>query len=160
MKKRGQLLGQPLVMIFALVVGALILTWGVYQVYKLVKISCDVEVADYVTGLKKDVQRYCYFEVGSSNRFIVNLPCDFNYVCFASHEIPFFGSTDKPSNYNPTFVALRNNSNVFVYSSKSVLAYYVPCLRAPASQNPLCVRNNMPIVLTSRGNYVEVSKAS
>ncbi|MFH1331808.1 MAG: hypothetical protein ABIH63_00805 [archaeon] len=160
MKKRGQLLGQPIVMIFALIVGALILAWGIFQAYKLMNIAREVEVADYVTTLRKDVERYYYFEPGSSGRFKVSLPSYYNYICFASHEIPFFGSTPKPPNYNAAFVALRNNSNIFVYSQKEVLTYNVPYLRAPANQNPLCVKNQMNIMLTSRGTYVEVSKGS
>lgn len=160
MKKRGQLLGQPIVMIFALIVGGLILGWGIFQAYKLLNTAREVEVADYVATLKRDVERYYYFEPGSSGKFKVSLPQDFTYVCFASHEIPFFGSTTKPPNYNHAFVALRNNTNIFVYSKKGVLTYYIPYLRAPASQNPLCVKNQMNVMLTSRGTYVEVSKSS
>lgn len=161
MKKRGQLLGQPLLMIFALIVGALILAWGVYQIYKLTTTSCSVEVEGYIATLKKDVQRYYYFEVGSSNKFQVRLPCDYNYICFVNHSTP--PPTDpavRPPNYNRQFVLDRQDDNVFIYSKKEVSTFYIPYLSLPSTSNKvLCVKNYQYIILTSQGTYVEVSNA-
>ena len=158
MKKRGQLLDQPLVMIFAMIVGALILIWGLYEVYKVVGVSKDVQVIDYITTLKKDVQRYYYFEPGSSSVFKISVPSDFTYVCFANRDgapVKKLGGV-YPVNYNNDFVVGRKSDNVFVYSDGKVLAYYVPYLKTP-SLNVLCYRNGYRITLTSKGNYVEVA---
>ncbi len=164
MKKRGQLLAQPFVMIFAIIVGALILTWGIYEVYKLINVSCDVELVDYITTLKKDVQRYYYYESGSSNKFKINLPCEASYICFVSHDIPFYCSVAgagiscvKPQGYNQGFIVGRKNDNVFIYSKKGVDAYYVPYLRPIGTENPLCISDQKQVILTSKGTYVEVS---
>ncbi len=164
MKKRGQLLAQPFVMIFGIIVGALILTWGIYEVYKLINVSCDVELVDYVTTLKKDVQRYYYYESGSSNRFKVDLPCEASHICFVSQDIPFYCRVQgagipcvKPQGYNQGFIVARKNDNVFIYSKKGVDAYYVPYLRPTSTENPLCISDQKQIVLTSKGTYVEVS---
>jgi hypothetical protein len=163
MKKRGQLMAQPLVMIFAMIVGALILAWGIYEVYKLLNVAKDVQAADYITGLSKDVQRYYYYEPGSSNRFKINLPADFSYICFVNQDITFQcvsgGSPPcvMPPNYNKAFVIGRKSDNVFIFSKKEVFAYHVPYLMPPDTENPLCVNNYNSTVLTSKGTYVEVS---
>lgn len=160
MKKRGQLLGQPFVMVFALIVGALILTWGIYEVYKLLAVAKDVEVNDYISTLGKDVDRYYYLEPGSSNRFRVSLPSDFSHICFVSREPSATLDSNpvpKPNNYNHNFVLARKGDNVFVYSAKDVSAFYVPYVRPPSSSNPSCFANNAFLTLTSKGTYVEVS---
>lgn len=162
MEKRGQLLGQPFIMIFGLIAGALILAWGIYQVYQLIDLSKDVQVEDYINGFSKDVQRYYYLEQGSSNKFKISLPQEYSYICFVDRVNPFYCSNGpipciKPPNYNHPFVIARKSDNVFVYSKSDVLAYHVPYLRTPATENPLCVKNMMNVLLTSKGTYVEVS---
>jgi hypothetical protein len=158
MKKRGQLLGQPLIMIFAMIVGALILVWGLYEGYKVIGVSKDVQVIDYITNLKRDVQRYYYFEPGSSSVFKISVPSDFTYVCFANRD----GTPSKkagwvyPANYNNDFVVGRKSDNVFVYSKDKVLAYYVPYLKTP-SLDVSCFKNGYKIKLMSKGTYVEVT---
>jgi len=158
MKKRGQLLGQPFMMIFALIVGALILAWGAYEVYKLVNVAKDVQAADYISNLRSDVNRYYYYVPGSSNKFKVGLPASYDYICFVNHNSTLNPAPSvKPPNYNHVFVDARKSDDVFVYSKNDVLAYNVPYVRPPDGKNPLCLKNQKSFILTSKGNYVEVN---
>ncbi|MEM4244796.1 MAG: hypothetical protein QXR60_01145 [Candidatus Nanoarchaeia archaeon] len=164
MRKRGQLLGQPLIMIFALIVGALILAWGAYEIYKLLSFSCEVESRDFISTLKNNAQRYYYYEQGSSNRFQIRLPCDDNaYICFANHSSTLNPNpTVKPPNYNSGFVNGRKGDNVFIFSKKEVFAFNVPYLspREGTATNPTCVKNYQYVTFTSQGTFVEVTRAN
>lgn len=158
MKKRGEMMGQPLVMIFALVVGALILIWGIYQVYQLTTLAKEVEVRDYIEKLRKDTQRYYYYETGSTNKFSIRLPQEYTYICFVDQKAPFLGGIKRPNGFNEGFVKARSE-NIFVYSKEDIQAYSITSLKPQANKNPLCVENKKEIIITSKGSYVEISDA-
>jgi hypothetical protein len=156
MKKRGQLMAQPFVMLFAVIIGALVLVWGVYEINKLVNFSGDIQLTDTINNFQRVVDQYYYFNEGSSREYKINLPSKFKKICFYSH--------DKEWNYpgsdlNEGFIRARKNDNVFIFPIEEGSVFNITNLKPEGEENPLCFRSGEKFVITSRNNYVGVSTA-
>lgn len=161
MRKRGQLFGQPFVLIFALVVGALILFWGIYQVFQLKDIADDAELARFMTSFKRTVDEYYWKDLDSSKRFMLTLPSGVTSLCFTNKENSL--SKPKPADFFQKhkgfdFIMKESKDQVFFILDKEIKPYAVNDTK-PKDYNPLCIPTGEYIVLTSKGSYVEVSSS-
>jgi len=153
MKKGGQLMGQPFVMIFAAVVGFLILVWGMWQVYQLMGLSEEIQLKKSMNDFQKVVDEYSYFTKGSSTEHKINLPSEFTKICFYDSDDVWSyteGDLDK------WFIENRGD-NVFVFPIDDS-AFNIKGLKVKEDEsNPLCFKTNEKFLLISQGTHVEVS---
>lgn len=151
--KRGQLLGQPLVFVFALIVGALILFWGVQQVFKLVNTASTVEAVDWVNDFRKSIETYYLLDEGSSKTINVRLPNNVKYVCFKGQ-----GSNEILDKYPNAKVIMENSdSNLYLLPIDSFEKTNFRIDKLRVSGNTICVKNNGKFRITSMEDYVKAS---
>ncbi|MEK6812995.1 MAG: hypothetical protein AABX86_02670 [Nanoarchaeota archaeon] len=110
---KGELFSQPLVMIFALVVLALILLFGIRSFTDIKEAADDVELVNFVRILQDEVKRYYQFDVGSSKKLALFAPSQAQQLCFydplRAVNIPldtFTKTTMQATNYNLYFLPL------------------------------------------------------
>lgn len=171
MKKRGQLLGMPFIMIFALIVGALTLAGGLYYIFKLLPMGEQISINKEINDFRATVKAYYYLEEGNSKRVKLQFPSKALNVCFYDKdkawnvpETPGIGYPPdfktKLSFYKTLFTA-NTERNMFFFPSKNFKdsAFNVPYLSFQSQTNPinpLCVKNGLYIRIVSMGDHVEV----
>ena len=159
MKRRGQLLSEPFVFVFALIVGAMILIWGMYYVLRLNEVGESVELTSFVNTLRKDVESYYYLDEGSSKLITIKLPGKIDFLCVKGE-----GQLNNNEILNKypgfDFILENNDKNVFFapINAYRVTIYNIENLK-PAGKNPLCFKNNEKAKLTTKSNYVEISSS-
>lgn len=162
MKKRkrnekGELMSQPILFIFALVVGAMILFYGVRTVFQVKETAELAEISSFVSNLEKDIEQYYYLDTGSSKIIKLNLPGDIQNVCFRNPNINTVPN-DVDSKLN-TLMQINPNDNLFIYPVKEgKSSFKVKYLIAyPGNNVALCFKNKEDIKITSLGDSVGVS---
>ncbi|MFH1637058.1 MAG: hypothetical protein ABIB71_01385 [Candidatus Woesearchaeota archaeon] len=163
--KKGQLMSQPFVYIFALIVGALILVYGISMVWDVINTAGTVEIGSFYARLDKKAAQYYSLTSGSSTPFQVSLPDAVTHVCIKNaEEEPSScvekGSGKKSCSYfdEDLEFLLDEDANVFIVplASVDINTYTIDNLRTKSGEM-LCVPNGMSIKLTSQGAYVEAS---
>ena len=157
MKKRGQLLSEPLVLVFALIVGAMILMWGMYYVLKLKDVGESVEISTFISNLRKDVDSFYYLDEGSSKIINIRLLSKIDYVCFKGSGS--FNNQQILAKYPEfDFIFENNDKNIFFLplDAYRVTIYNIENLRS-TGLNPLCFKNGEKAKLTTKATYVEIS---
>lgn len=167
--KKGQLLGQPLVYAFALIVGALILVWGISTILKLKDTAGATELAKFASKVESETQQYLNFDEGSTTTIKIILPDKIKYLCFYESQKPQKCMLDgKPciiTQIDESFAAIANTKtqdNMFFlpYGAYNLPPKEVKKLQVAADAgNPVCFRNDQrkELTLTSMGTYVAVS---
>lgn len=170
MKRKGQMLSQPFVYIFALVVGALILVWGGKTVLDLVNTGSQVDVGNFVKSLESDVAAYKNFGEGSKTSRKISFPNNINYICFLDLEKKandckrkeagdkVVKCTAEELDDDFAFQIEESNRNVYVLpmSELKINSFNIEDLK-PTSGNPFCVRNGVDINIISKVSYVEIN---
>jgi hypothetical protein len=154
-KKRGQLMGQPLLMIFAAIAGIMLLLFGFVLVTRLKETGDSVEIANFVGKIQKEVNRYYYLDVGSRAKLDVNLPETVDFICFSrkGHGIGEIITAIDPS--LAEFVNTDKNVFFIPLSAYSNTAFAVKNLNiADNSMNPLCIGNGGSFFLETEAGYV------
>lgn len=168
MKKRGELLGMPFVMIFALVVGALTLAGGLYYVFKLVPLAETIDINKQVNDFKSVIKAYYYFEEGNTKIVKMQLPGKVTNICVYDSEkewAPGSGISYPPdfttTKYKKFFESYKNkNFFVFPIEGFDESTFYVPYLNlASQDNNPICVKNGQNVKIMSMGDHVEIKAA-
>ncbi|MDP6642023.1 MAG: hypothetical protein QGF74_01420 [Candidatus Nanoarchaeia archaeon] len=158
MKKRGQLLSTPFIYVFALIIGSLILIWGMNYVYKLKDTAEIVEVNTFLSDLRKDVDSFFYLDEGSSKVISIRMPSKIDYICFKDKEIPL--NNDDILDGNPGFRFILENTNKSVFflptDAYRTTTYDIDNIK-PKTQNPSCFRNGEKIKITTETDHVEIS---
>lgn len=167
--KKGQMLSQPFVYIFALIVGGLILVWGGKTVLDLVQTGSQVNVGSFVKSLEEDVAAYKNFGEGSRTARKIDFPQDITYICFLDLEKKpvdckrkekdnkFVKCNAAELDEEFAFQIEEPNKNVYVLPLDAVKinAFKIDDLK-PADGNPFCVRNGVDVEIISKVGYVEV----
>ncbi len=170
--KKGQLLSQPFIYIFALILGALILIYGGKWVYDILVLSDKVEVAKFTDNLESIVSEYSNYDTGASNLIPVKLPKSVKYACVFDpgkdikckikdkmnkiREISC-DAIDKTLEFE--LKTQKKNSNpytLFFYPKtkiKQVWRHKLPDIK-PVNGNPLCYMQGSKIMITSQSGYV------
>lgn len=155
MEKRGQLMSTPLMWAFALIVGGMIMIFGGYQIYKLTTFANEVQVNDFYTNLKSDVESYYYLDEGSSKVIKVTLPQGIDYICFKGD-----GELEQPSfiTKNEMFLMESNDDNAFLFPADKLKDGAFSINYINVIENPLCIKSGQKLVLTSLENGVQLTR--
>ena len=131
---------QVFIFIFALIMMALVLTFGVRQLGIVIDTADKVETLTFIEALKKEVLTYYNFDVGSNKYLILPVPSDVNQICFFNNQLPVQGITDS------VFKALLQGdkkNNVFVLPLEQFQnpgpGFFIPHLTVQGQRNPLCL---------------------
>ncbi len=167
--KRGQLLGMPFIMIFALVVGALTLAGGLYYVFKLVPMAEQISASKEINDFKATIKAYYYLEEGNSKKVKLQFPSKALNVCFYDSNkewsVPGTPGTGYPPDFKTKepfykkFFTANTERNMFFFPSQNFKesAFYIPYLNLKSqANNPICVKNGLYIRIVSMGDHVEV----
>lgn len=156
--KKAQLFDQPFVMIFALILGALILVFGVKSVMDLQERAAEVQLAKSINDFKTKVNNYYNLESGSQTMVPLNFNSKLEKLCFLNPKEKFTNEVD-----DETLKLLMESStsdNLFLVPldifEKS--SFNIPHLKVNSTNNPICFTNKEQAILTTRMNFVEISK--
>jgi len=166
-KKKGQM-DIPFVMIFALIVGALVLVGGVYYIYRLIGTAEQISIGKEINDFKATVKAYYYLEEGNSKQVKVVMPSKARTVCFYQSPGWSPGTSGLGAKYPPDWAAEKDSfykryfqsfseKNMFIFPTKDFKesVFLVPYLKLDASApNPTCVGNGDAVRITSMGGHV------
>ena len=158
MNKRGQLIGQPLIYIFALIVAALILFFGIQQTLKILETSNYIKIIDFKDKLDSQVKTFYSLDPGSSSPqpYKLSLPSKITQICIYSSNKDQTDFTNEELN---KYLSVRN-SNIFFLPLDSFknkqLDFTIEHLEAPDEQNPICFRNNQEYNLKTTSTAVQI----
>ena len=167
MRKRGQLLGMPLVYIAMALFMALVLYFGFNSLAKINKAKEITEVSKFVLDFENEVEVVYNYDIGSAKRFrSAALPQKVTHVCFYDKakglpvlqgEINALNLID-PEIYYYMDTSLKENlflAPVGIYNAPYP-DYYIENLKLKdGSKNPLCFKNTRSDVEIILETYLE-----
>ena len=131
---------QVFIFIFALIMMALVLIFGVRQLFVVTDTATTVETLSFVEDFKQEVQAYTNFDVGSSKQVKLSLPSGVNQICFFNTQQPIQGISDPILR---AFLEADKKNNLYVLPLEEFQnpgpGFFVPHLTVKGSNNPLCV---------------------
>ncbi|MFA5887198.1 MAG: hypothetical protein WC852_00620 [Candidatus Nanoarchaeia archaeon] len=175
-RKRGQLMSQPFVYIFALIMGGLILVWGVKITIDFLGMANKAELGKLVKNIESETKSFMNQGEGSTKPITLMLPKSITHFCIADIDNSVPACKIKPK--TGTVVNCNNledyeTLNALVKlapstSKKNVFA--LPFAKAglnngkfriegikPTGANPLCFANGAILRLTAKAGYTEAS---
>jgi hypothetical protein len=158
MKKRGQILGQPIIFILALIIGALVLTYGLYYTFKLKDVGESIELSQFVLNLREDVQSYYYLDSGSSKVTTIRLPSKLRYVCFKGKGSLNNNEILERHEGFDFILQSYDQRNIFFlpFDAYTNTVFNIDNLEIKG-KNPLCFKNGEKAKITTQSTFVEIS---
>ena len=168
-------MAQPFVYIFALILGALILIWGIKVIVDMVSIGGKAELGKITKTIQSDVEAYYNYDEGSTKELSISLPKGLSYLCISDPGKNFncqkkdIAGVTKPCGSVGTLEPLLkreaekadNKNNLFAIPfAQATLEggkFKAPNLKPVSGINPICIQTGAKLVLTSRAGYVEAS---
>ncbi len=162
MKKRGQLLGLPLLLVFALIVGAFIMLYGAKVIYDLTQQANYVDFLDILDDLDTNIQTFEAYDVGSSKVYALEFPDAVETICF-------YDSTQTDSctldgepcsaELEGELVLLEDSEyNVFILPSGVYeRTRFTISVFQSIDGNPVCVSNGGSITIQSQKDSVGIA---
>ncbi len=157
--KKGQVIGQPFVYIFAIIVIALILFFGFRMVNNLIDFEKDVDYADFLNNFDNEIN-VVYAESFGSTKSLENLrvPDEATEICFVVENENYVESLEPEDEILIAYLDEKFNSpgveeNVFVggkYEGRSFEKLYV--------EQDFCVESFEGVVLEKRATDVKIFK--
>ena len=143
--KKGQVMGIPLVMIFALVIGAIILVWGISTGWNLLNLGGEAQLAKMVTGLNDEVDVFSNYDSGAAKKLDISLPDKIEMVCFYDIDREFDCYWDGnlcPKEFADELkVILSSSENMYIYPLVYEISRFDVEDLEPKEHNPVCVSN-------------------
>lgn len=162
MKKRGQILGLPLILVFALIVGAFILLYGAKVIYDLTQQANYVDFLDHVKDLDTTIQMYSAYDAGSSKVYTLDLPSAVDTICFydssQTSDCTLDGQACSSDLDGELAVLESSEYNVYIFPSGVYdRTRFTITGFQPLSGNPVCVSNGKSISIQSQKDSVGVA---
>lgn len=157
--KKAQLFSQPIIFIFAIIIAALILVWGSYNIYKFTKTANTIEIGTALTDMKDVVSTYYYLDEGSSTIINIKLPKQVKYICFTDPDEPLLSTNLEQIEPNLSQLLQAKGKNIFVIpSTNKPPTYYIDNLKP--IENPLCIQtlNSLKATIENKGTYIEIRR--
>lgn len=141
--KNGQLLAQPFTYIFALIIAAMIIIFGVRAINDLDKERKNVELSTFITSLRDNVNTYYNFDEGSTKKLSLNLPDNIKQVCFFNKDKTIAANIEE--NFKK-LLELDTANNVFLlpFGENIKSEFFINHLKNDGD-NPLCFNVNQKL---------------
>ncbi|MDP3917034.1 MAG: hypothetical protein Q8Q42_01985 [Nanoarchaeota archaeon] len=150
MKKRGQLIGMPIVYIMIAVVMGLVLFFGFDSLSKVMRAKEITEVSKFVLDLEDEVEVMYGYDIGSAKKFSSRaLNKKISYVCFFNSLKPINLQPFEIDNYDEElgyYLGISSKDNLYIlpigiYPSPYP-DYYINHFKIEDSNdNPTCFAN-------------------
>lgn len=159
--KKAQIMGMPIILIFGLIAGALILIWGITKVYDLNDMSDSAQIADTITELKNTMDVFSNYDDGATKKYMIDFPSKVEQVCFYNPDEQFNCILDKsscPQQLNEDMdVIVSNTYNIYIYPLEYDITAFKVDLLIPKNGNPLCITNKKTAILEKTKESIEIS---
>ncbi len=165
MGKRGNLLGQPFIYIFTLIVSAFIIYFGFTSVSTIQKEAKLVELSRFIDEMNTVVDTYYNLEIGSGKKISLPTPDGIDEVCFVKIGEKINSDVD---NYFREVLKTNTRYNVFTLPLDELPSpapdFTIENLDTDGNENPLCIKTkgrlNAVIETKVRNNnvYVEIRR--
>jgi len=160
MEKRGQLMSQPFIMIFALIVGGIIIVFGTMLIFDLTKQTNQVQLSKFVNDFKEKVEGYYYLDEGSKEVINVNLPKKVKAICIKNNTVgPTLQGLPQvlqQDSLSRQFIETSSKNMFFIPITKSEYsAFTIPNVILQEGKEVECFYNK--ITIASKSNFVELS---
>ena len=162
MLKKGEILGVPLVLVFGLIVGALILYFGTTYILKLKEEAEYIDLLDTIQDIDAMIDTYGNYDPGSSKVVSLSLPKKVEKLCFFDPTVPFECTDDGgacDSELEGTIELVQSDEfNLYLFPqgiydmNRFAIAEFTP-----EEGNPVCLSNGESIVIRSQREYVGVA---
>ena len=175
MKKKAQLMSEPFVWIFALIVGALILIWGIKTVMDLKDTADTVDLGRFKTQIETLAKSMKNQGEGSSEVIPVQVGAKVKFVCFSNTEDTTISCKmkgkdgtlkDCPGGTAAIDPALelrmksaKNTDNMWIlpFGSSKKDSFKILYIKPIAGANPICYQNGKAsIEMETRDTFVEI----
>lgn len=179
LNKRGQLMSQPFVYIFALIMGGLILVWGVKITIDFMGMANKAELGKLVKNIESETKSFMNQGEGSTKPITLMLPKNIEYFCIADLDILSPACKIKPktgaiipncNKLDPEDSGPLSNLVKMAPTTSKKNIFTLPFAKAglnngkfriegikPAGANPLCFANGAKLILTAKAGYTEAS---
>ena len=158
--KKGQISGLPLVLIFGLIVGALILFWGVKIIIDINAQADYVQLADKITDLETTIDIFDNYDDGATKQFTIDIPSKLDYLCVTKIDATNCLLDNEPC---PTELeeyldmVVVESKNVYIYPPKFDITYFNVENLEPKNGNPECFSYQETTILQKTGDLVTIS---
>ena len=157
--KRGQILGVPLVLLFALIVGALILAYGAKVAIDLVGEADYIDFLDGMKDIENNIVTFSHYDEGSAKVYEMDLPNAVETICFYNDGKDFDCTLDggicDEVLEGTLDLLVESNFNVYVYPTNAFdqTRLKIEDFETEAG-NPECITNGNSLVITAYDDYV------
>ncbi len=173
MRKRGQLLGTPIMYILIVIVMALVLFFGFKTVGDVFHARDITQTSKFVLDFQDDVEVVYSYDVGSAKSFkSIALPSKVTHVCFfdPTRSITMNNNELNALDYSLFYyLDVSMTDNLFLVPVNEYGSpypdYYIEHFKSNSEENPLCVektKNGVEVILESyleeRQVYVGVKR--
>lgn len=165
-------MAQPFVYIFALILGALILVWGIKMIVDFMGTANKAELGKTIKSIESDVNEFYNYAEGAEKPRTLDLPKGINYLCIADpgarlNCIKKTKSGTSPCTLSqidetiePWVTRAGGKENIFTAPTENAGLgngrFIIENLK-PSEGNPLCIANGAQMILTTKATYVEAS---
>ncbi|MSR86365.1 hypothetical protein EXS74_03135 [Candidatus Woesearchaeota archaeon] len=162
MNKRGQLLGLPLLLVFALIVGAFIMLYGAKVIYDLTQEANYVDFLDTLDDLDTNIQTFEAYDVGSSKVYALEFPDAVEMLCFydstQTDSCTLDGEVCSAELEGELILLESSEYNIFVLPSGLYerTRFTITSFQS-LEGNPVCVSNGGSITIQSQKDFVGVA---
>lgn len=152
--RKSQIQIIPLIYVFAIIVAALILAFGLSYVFKLKNVGSDIELGKFKIELDKKISYVYNLDTGSVDKFSYRVPEKLNKVCFVDPQNK--GFVDERLD-NLIFVCPK--CNLFFIMDEEDKYFEINGLKPETS--PICFSSEnkrIEFFLENKGKYVTPSE--
>ena len=161
--KKGNLLGQPFMFIFFVILAALIIFFGMRIIGGTVDSAEKAEIETFITEFKAKVNTVYSLDYGSSVKLGgLRTPANFKEICFIHRDSLVDYSELDESLRNLVEVSYdSNDDNMFFVTKDKSFVEPREIDKLKPNENPVCdnvMDGKLDLVLVNSGSFVEIEK--
>jgi len=150
--KKAQVQIMPILYIFALLVGALLLAFGVRYAFKLQSAGEEIELGRFKLDVEREVSFIYNLDTGSSVEVKLRTPRNIKSICFTNPD-EGVRTTNKQLN---DLLFLNPENNFFIISDDPSEDKSFPVEHLKSDINPFCkpTKGQFAVIFENKGTYV------
>ncbi|MDP3728180.1 MAG: hypothetical protein Q8R18_01870 [bacterium] len=162
MKKRAQILGLPLILVFSLIVGAFILLYGAKVILDLTEEADYVDFLGQVEDLDATLDTFGNYDIGSSKVYTLKVPEDVEIICFydasQGDSCRLDGDACSSDIEGKLALVLDEEYNLYIFPQGLYDRNRFTIEKFQTEEgNPLCISNGNSLLVQSQKDYVGIS---
>ena len=149
---KAQIQAMPFIYIFALVVGALILVFGLKYAFSLQSSGEQIELGRFRLDVEREVSFIYNLDTDSSSEVKLRTPTKIKTICFTDPEKEV-RTTDQQFR-DLLFLNPKNNFFIISEDTSQDKSFYVEHLKSDT--NPFCIspKGELKVIFENKGTYV------